>query len=133
MTGPEGTAWSCVRGGSVVVGDRFCTRGRWAWNELPRAVGTAPSAGAQGAFGHHSQMEGWNLGWCYVEPTASLDDPCGAFHLGYFMISLFSSYEDWLPIGMLLHESWCCRLCDMGMWLVQLLFPSVKINAWNVF
>jgi len=49
-TGPEGTAWSCVRGGAVGVRDRVCTRGRWAWNGLPSAVGTAPSAGVQGAF-----------------------------------------------------------------------------------
>jgi len=25
------------------VRDRFCTRGWWAWNRLPRAVGTALS------------------------------------------------------------------------------------------
>ena len=34
-TGPEGTAWSCVRGGAVGVGDRVCTRGRWARPRVP--------------------------------------------------------------------------------------------------
>jgi len=28
---------------------RFCTRGRWAWSRLPRAVGTAPSCGSSGS------------------------------------------------------------------------------------
>jgi len=34
-------AWSCVEGvqGLRV---RLCPRGLWAWNRLPRAVGTAP-------------------------------------------------------------------------------------------
>ena len=52
-TGPEGTAWSCVRGGIRGGRDRICTREWWAWNRLPGAAGTAPSAGVQGVFGHH--------------------------------------------------------------------------------
>ena len=77
MTGLEGTAWSCVRRGAVECGDGFCTRGWRAWNGLPRAVGTAPSAGSQGGFGHHSQTEGLDLGWCCVELEVGLDDPYG--------------------------------------------------------
>ena len=42
----EGTAWSCVRGGQLGVRDGGCTRRRWAWNRLHRAVGTTLSAGA---------------------------------------------------------------------------------------
>jgi len=42
VTGPEGTAWSCVRGGAGRVSKRLCTRGWQAWNQLLRAVGTAP-------------------------------------------------------------------------------------------
>ena len=42
--------------GQLGVRDRGCTRGRWAWNGLHRAVGTAPSAGVHGAFGHCPQM-----------------------------------------------------------------------------
>jgi len=41
--------------GQPGVRERGCTRGRWAWNGLPRAVGTAPSAGVQGASGQRSQ------------------------------------------------------------------------------
>ena len=44
--------------GQLRVRERVCTRGRWVWNSLPRAVGTALSAGAQGAFGQHSQTLG---------------------------------------------------------------------------
>ena len=39
-TGLEGMAWNCVGGG---VRERFFTRGQWARNRLPRAVGTALS------------------------------------------------------------------------------------------
>ena len=41
--GPEGTAWSCVRGGATGGEGKVCTRGWWAWNGLPRAMGTALS------------------------------------------------------------------------------------------
>jgi len=44
--------------GQLGVRDRGCTRGRWAWNGLPRAVGTAPSAGVQGESGQRSQTLG---------------------------------------------------------------------------
>jgi len=40
-------------------------------------VGTAPSTGSQGGFGHHSQTEGLDLGWCCVELEVGLDDPYG--------------------------------------------------------
>jgi len=30
--------------GQLGARDRVCTRGWWAWNRLPRAVGMAPSA-----------------------------------------------------------------------------------------
>ena len=61
------------------VRDRLCTRGRWARNGLPRAVGTAPSAGVQGAFGQHSQALSLNFGWSCVEPEVGLDDLCEFF------------------------------------------------------
>ena len=38
--------------GQLGVRDKLCTRGWWAWNRQPRAVGTALSAGVQGAPGH---------------------------------------------------------------------------------
>jgi len=59
------------------VRDRLCTRGRWARNGLPRAVGTAPSAGVQGAFGRRSQTLGLNLRWSHVELGTGSDDLCG--------------------------------------------------------
>jgi len=60
----------------VEVGDRVCTRGRWARNGLPRVAGTAPSAGVEEVFGHRSQTEGLDLEWCCVEPRVGLSDPC---------------------------------------------------------
>jgi len=44
--------------GQLGVKERDCTTGQWAWNGLPRAVGTAPSAGVQGVFGHCPQTLG---------------------------------------------------------------------------
>jgi len=32
-TGPEGIAWSCVRGGPGGVRNRFCTRGLWVQHQ----------------------------------------------------------------------------------------------------
>ena len=58
------------------VRDRLCPRGRWAWNGLPRAVGTALSAGVHGAFGQRSQ--GLNFGWSCREPRMGLHDPHGS-------------------------------------------------------
>ena len=42
--------------GQLGVRDRVCTRGRWPWNGLPRAVDMALSARVQGTLGHRSQM-----------------------------------------------------------------------------
>ena len=44
---PEGTAWSCIRGG---LRERLCPGGWWAWNRLPRAVGTAPDLEVKGCL-----------------------------------------------------------------------------------
>jgi len=41
--------------GQLGVRERGCTRGWWAWNGLPRAVGMAPSVRVHGAFGHCAQ------------------------------------------------------------------------------
>ena len=48
--------------GQLGVRDRGCSRGRWAWNGLPTAVGTAPSAGVHGVFGHCFRSLGLILG-----------------------------------------------------------------------
>jgi len=55
--------------GQLGVRERSCTTGRWAGNGLPRAVGTAPSAGVHGASGHCFQTLGLNFG----DPVWSLD------------------------------------------------------------
>lgn len=40
-------------------------------------LGSQPwAAGAQGAFGQHSQTQGLNVGWSCVEPEAGFDDSC---------------------------------------------------------
>lgn len=41
--------------------------------QLPRAVGTALTAGVQRASGHHSQTQGLNFGWSCMEPGVGLD------------------------------------------------------------
>ena len=48
--------------GQLGVRERGCTRGRWAWNGLHRAVGTAQNAGVQGVYGYHSQSLGLIFG-----------------------------------------------------------------------
>ena len=48
--------------GQLGVKERDCTTGQWAWNGLPRAVGTAPSAGVQGVFGQCSQIQALDFG-----------------------------------------------------------------------
>jgi len=48
--------------GQLGVRDRVCTRGQWAWNRRPRAVGTAPSARVLGASGQRSQTQGLIFG-----------------------------------------------------------------------
>jgi len=63
--------------GELGVRERVCTRGRCAWNSLLRAVGMAPNAGTQGAFGQHSQTLGLDFGRSCVEPGVALHDPCG--------------------------------------------------------
>ena len=61
--------------GQLGVRERGCTTGWWAWNGLPRAVGTAPSAGVQEVSGHCSQSYGLIFGWSCVEPGVELSDP----------------------------------------------------------
>ena len=60
-TGPEGTAWSCVRGGAA-GGQGVVLCQRVVGMELPRAVGTALSAGVEGVLGQQSQIEGLDFG-----------------------------------------------------------------------
>jgi len=55
VTGPEGTAWSCVRGGAAegegkglhqrAVGMEGAAQGQWAWPMLPKLLDSALSHG----------------------------------------------------------------------------------------
>ena len=74
-TGPE-NGMELSGEGRVVVRDRLCTRGRWARNGLPRAVGTARVPEFRERLGS-AQTLGLNLGWCCVEPGVGLC-PCGS-------------------------------------------------------
>jgi len=47
--------------GQLGIRDRFCPRGWWPWNRLPREVGMALSAGLQKAFRQQSQTEDLNF------------------------------------------------------------------------
>jgi len=55
----------------------FCLRGWWAWNSLPRAVGTAPSCWSSRSVGTALSDIGFGFGWSYVEPGVGLDGPYG--------------------------------------------------------
>ena len=59
------------------VRDRLCTRGQWAWNGLPRAVGTARVPEFRERL-DSAQTLGLNVGWCCVEPGVGLSDPYGS-------------------------------------------------------
>jgi len=54
---------------------KFFTRGWWAWNKLPRAVGMDPRARVQEVWGHHSQTYGPIFGGSCEEPRVGLDEP----------------------------------------------------------
>ena len=64
--------------GQLGARERGCTTGRWAWNGLHGAVGTALSAGVQGVFGYHSQSYGLNVEQSCVKPGAGLSDAWGS-------------------------------------------------------
>jgi len=70
--------------GQLRVREWFCTRG-WAWNSLPRAVGTALSAGVQGVFGQCTQtlclggpVWSWELDWMMLVDLSQLRMLCGS-------------------------------------------------------
>ena len=59
------------------VEERFCPRGQWAWNRLPRAVGMAPLP-ELGAWGQCSQPQG--LGGAVWSPGLNSVILVGPFH-----------------------------------------------------
>jgi len=77
--------------GQLGVRERGCTTGRWAWNGMHRAVGTALSAGVQGVSGRCSQAQGLFFRWSCVQPGVGLDDSCG--HLPPWDILCFYDYN----------------------------------------
>ena len=84
-TGPEGTAWSCVRGGAA---------GGEGQGLHQRVVGIERAA--QGC-GHGPECWsstlsdiGFDLGWCCVEPGVDSMILVGPFQLGIFYDSVFS-------------------------------------------
>ena len=60
--------------GQLGVRDRVCTRGWWAWNGLPRAVGMTLSSGVLKAFGQHSEIYDLFFERSCVAPGLALDD-----------------------------------------------------------
>ena len=78
----------CQERGRLGVSKRFFTGRWWAWNGLPRAVGTAPRATFQGAFGQRSQIVGVDFGWPVWSWGLDWIVLVGAFQLGMFCHSL---------------------------------------------
>jgi len=68
------------------VRERICTRGWWAWNSLPRAVGTATSAGAQAALGQCSQHGVWILDYLVCQELDCMVLVRVPFNSAYSMI-----------------------------------------------
>jgi len=56
------------------VRDRFFTRGQWAWNRLPRAVGTAPSCWSSRSVWTSLSGIGFQCEFSCVRPGVGLDD-----------------------------------------------------------
>jgi len=65
--------------GQVGVRERFCTRGQWAWNKLPRAMGTASSCRSSTSFWTPLSDTGFDFGWFPTpQPGVGISDPCGS-------------------------------------------------------
>jgi len=62
--------------GQRKVRKRFFTRGWWAWNRLPRAVGMAPRCwSSKSIWTVFSDVGFW---WSCVDPGVGLNDPYGS-------------------------------------------------------
>ena len=61
--------------GQLGIRGRFCIRGEWAWNRLPRAVGTALSCRSSRRIWTVLSEVGFDFGWCCVGPGFGLSDP----------------------------------------------------------
>jgi len=70
------------------VRKRLFTKGWWVQNRLPRAVGMAPSAGVQGAFGQCSKTLGLDFGWTVWSQGLYLMTPVDSFQLRIFCDSI---------------------------------------------
>ena len=69
--------------GQVGVRGRLCPIGWWAWNRVPRAVGTASSCWSSGSVG--TLLSAIGFGWCCVDASVIL---MGPFQLGIFYHSV---------------------------------------------
>jgi len=70
-------AWNCTGAGQLGGRERGCARGRWAWNGLHRAMGTAPSSGRAGSVWTLLSDMGFECGWCCVESGVGNSGCCG--------------------------------------------------------
>jgi len=99
------------RGDRLGIGNRCFSRGRWAWNGLPRAVGTALSARVQKVDSTLRHWI-WILGapvWCQGLDSVIL---IGNFQLGIFSVSMSclsraQPYAHWSPLFCLSPRSFC--------------------------
>ena len=75
-TGPEGTAWSCVRGeADWVSGKGSSPEGGGHGTGCPGQQAWPQATGVQGTFQQRSQTKGLNFGWYCVETGVGLDGP----------------------------------------------------------
>ena len=87
-TGPEERHGAVSGEGQLGVRDRVCSRGRWAWNRMPRAVGTAPSAGVREALDITLRHRVWLLGGAVWNPELVSVILVGLFQVGIFCDSV---------------------------------------------
>ena len=96
-TGPRGQHGAVSGEGQLGVRDRVCTRGWWAWNGLPRAVGMAPGFSSLRSI-WITPSEIW-FGFC-VQARIRFDDSCGSLPtqdiLRFYEMSYFSLSPPWL-------------------------------------
>ena len=88
-TGPEGTAWSCVRGGAA-GGEGKGLHQRVVGMEQPaQGSGHSPECQSSGSIGISLSDIGFGF---RVEPRVGFCDPCGSFQLRIFQEMHFCKY-----------------------------------------
>ena len=78
-TGPEGTAWSCIRGASGEHEEKALHHRVVGMEHAPQVSGHGPELlELREGIGSILRQRDW-VWWSYVEQGSGLSDPCGSF------------------------------------------------------